>query len=158
MCNALTELDQDSSPGYIGIETVIFKESANELSSGLTDLFNHFIKDSKIPEEWKISYVTPVYKGKGSESELVNYRPISIISPVAKIFEKLIAENISDYFGSEKIIKSAQYGFRRNFSCETALDSMVSKWKKRLGSNHFVVGVFLDLSKAFVTINHTFLL
>ena len=69
MCNALTELDQDSSPGYIGIETVIFKESANELSSALTDLFNHCIKDSKIPEDWKISYVTREYKGKGSNSE-----------------------------------------------------------------------------------------
>ena len=131
------------SPRYIGIETVIFKDSANELCSALTDLFNHCIKDSKIPEDWKISYVTPVYKGKGSKSELENYRPISIISPIAKIFEKLIAENISDYFESEKIIKSAQYGFRRNLSCETALNSMVSKWKKGLESNQFVVTVFL---------------
>ena len=61
-------------------------------------------------------------------SELENYRLISIISPVAKIFEKLKAENISDYFESENIIKPAQIG--RNLSCETALNSMVSSGKK----------------------------
>ena len=105
------ELDQFSYPRYVGIETVIFKESANELSSYL---IKHCIKDSKITEDWQISYVKLVYKGKGSPSELENYRPISFISPVAKIFKKLIEENISDYFELEKIIVSAQYGLRRN--------------------------------------------
>ena len=104
---ALNELDQDSSniaPDMLELKLLFSRNlQKSYLLNLMTYELTHYIKVSKKLENWKISYLTSVYKGKGSKSELENYRPISIIYPVAKIFEKLITENISDYFELEKL-------------------------------------------------------
>ena len=138
--------------------TIIFTKFADSLGPILTDLFNLFLEKGRIPDEWKVAYVTPIYKGKGPKSELNNYRPISVISPVAKVFETLVASNIRSYLDSRNVLSESQYGFRVGRSCELALNTMVDDWRDVLDLDNRLVAIFLDLSKAFDTVDHKLLL
>jgi hypothetical protein len=113
---------------------------------------------SKIPDEWKIAFITPIYKNKGSKADLDNYRPISVIPPIAKVFETLIADQIYKYFENQNILSDCQFGFRKNSSCELALNTMIQEWRDSLDIEKHVIALFLDLSKAFDTINHMLLI
>ncbi len=156
--NCLKELDDQSASGAVNIKSCIFKHCAEELGPTLTKLFNACITNSEIPREWKIAYITPIYKGKGSKADLVNYRPISVVSPIAKVFETLLAKRIMSYLEANKILHESQYGFRAGRSCELALNTMIEDWRDNLDEGCGVVSIFLDLSKAFDTISHTLLL
>jgi hypothetical protein len=73
--------------GFVGIETRVFKDCASESKDCLTDLFNLCLSTGSIPDDWKVAFLTPIYKGKGSKSSLDNYRPISILSPISKVLK-----------------------------------------------------------------------
>jgi len=81
--------------GSVGIETKIFKEGASELATPFANLFNNCIKNNFMPIEWKLAHLTPSYKGKGSKSDINNYRPLSVLSPIAKVYESLLAKRIT---------------------------------------------------------------
>ena len=95
----------------------------------LTSLFNLCISSNIFPDEWKIAYLSPIHKGKGSKSTPDNYQPISVLTPLAKCFEKLLADQIVNYLSKNSILHDAQNGFRANRSCELTLNSMIEKWK-----------------------------
>jgi len=100
----------------------------------------------------------PQYKGKGCKQVVNNYRPISLLSPVSKVFESLIASRIYDFCESNSIFSHFQFGFRQKLSCESALNTLVDDWKLSLDNRKNVISVFLDLRKAFDTVDHTLLL
>ena len=84
--------------GICGIETEIFVYCADLLAKPLTELFNVCLDSDCVPDERKISFITtPIYKGKDSKSILDNYRPISVLPPVDKIFEAIIGEQIREF-------------------------------------------------------------
>ena len=87
----LLKLDNRSASGYRGIPCKVLKYCAAELSEPLSDLFNLCIFKQVIPGEWKVAMVRPLYKGKGARDELDNYRPISNLNPLSKIFESILA-------------------------------------------------------------------
>jgi hypothetical protein len=97
----LSKLDPKSAPGICGIESEIFVYCANVLAIPLTNLFNVCIESNCVPDEWKISYITPIYKGKGSKSSPDNYRPISVLPPIDKIFEAIIGDQIKNFYESK---------------------------------------------------------
>ena len=101
---AFKSLSANSSKGAVGIDTIIFKECATELAPVFTNLFNSCLEKSSIPDEWKIAHLTPCYKGKGSKSDVNNYRPISVLSPISKVFESLIAVRITNYFENNNLL------------------------------------------------------
>jgi hypothetical protein len=156
--SALGSLSKDSAAGNIEIDTAVLKGCAQEIAKPLTELFNRCLSTGEIPDEFKIAQITPIYKGKGSKSDLENYRPISVLSPISKIFEMLLAERITDYFESNGLFNNIQFGFRKNLSCEIALNTMMEDWREALDGKDDVVSVFLDLSKAFDTIDHSLFL
>ena len=110
---ALSGLDESSGMGSTNISPKVLKYCAEELARPITKLFNLCLSSGNIPDEWKIAHITPVYKGKGAKSDINNYRPISILSPIAKVFESLIADRITNYLESNCLLHDAQYGYRR---------------------------------------------
>ena len=156
--NELKSLDPTSSKGAVGIETKIFKQCANELAKPLADLFNNCIKNNFIPLEWKLAHLTPNYKGKGSKSDINNYRPLSVLSPIAKVYESLLAIRITNYFEENNLFNKSQFGFRKGLSCELALNTFVETIRENINKSEHTISIMLDLSKAFDTINHEILL
>jgi hypothetical protein len=154
----LKKINPKSAPGCVNIDAKLFKFCAVELSPALTSLFNRCVQTNSIPDEWKTAHVTPIYKGKGNKSSLDNYRPISILSPVAKAFEGILGQKLRRYFESNNLLHEDQHGFREGRSCHLALNTFVDYAKRKLDSKKHVIAIFLDFSKAFDTIDHQLLM
>ncbi|CAF0822304.1 unnamed protein product [Brachionus calyciflorus] len=90
----ISTIPSSSAPGINGIQTKIFKSSSKVFKTGIAYLFNYSILTNSIPNEWKTAVVTPFFKNKGSNGDINNYRGISILPPIAKIFEKLLHKQI----------------------------------------------------------------
>ena len=112
-------INANSAAGSSQIESSIIKHCAFELTPLLTFMFNCCLNSGCFPDEWKIAHITPIFKGKGKQTDITNYRPISVLSPIAKLFESLLAIRISDYMESTNpitntpILHDSQFGFRQ---------------------------------------------
>ena len=155
--NILQKMDNESSPGNSGIPIKVLK-SSSILTQQITNLFNHCILEKCIPNEWKSSVVTPLYKKKGNEDDLNNYRGISVISPLAKIFEKILASQIIEYINEYNILTADQHGFRSNHSCETALHELISDLNTARDNTLASLLLFIDFRKAFDLIDSKLLI
>jgi len=76
-----------------------------------------------IPDEWKVAHITPIYKGKGDKGCLDNYCPISIISPMSKVFEAILGLKMRLFLENNNLLHSSQNGFREGRSCHLALNT-----------------------------------
>ena len=154
----INSLDASKSAGVDDISPKLIKEGKESLTLHLTNLFNLSINTGIFPDCHKIARCIPVFKNCGQKDQIQNYRPISIISCFAKILEKLIANQFTAYLEKYKIIIENQHGFRKNRSTQTAILEFTSKIIDQLDNNERAIGVFLDLSKAFDTVDHNILL
>ena len=116
----LNQISQTSSPGKSNLPIKIILAAKSKLVPFLSKLFNDCITSKTKPIEWKCAVVTPLFK-KGDKLDLNNSRGISVISAIAKLFEKIIAKQISAYFENNSLFFDGQHGFRRGLSCESAL-------------------------------------
>ena len=105
----------------------------------------------------KIAKVTPIYKSDARD-EFSNYRPISLLPNFSKILEKLMCKRITDFIDKHKILYEQQYGFRQNSSTDFALIELSDEIAEAIDRKQFMIGIFVDLSKAFDTLNHSILL
>ena len=133
----------------------ILKISAPSLASPLTKLVNHCIRTSTWPTQWKLSNVTPVFK-KDDASLASNYRPISILSAIPKILEKVMFDQLYNAF--RPVFSPNMSGFLKGHSCCTALVKMIDDWRLALDSKKVTGSIAIDLSKAFDSICHNLLL
>ena len=127
----------------------LFKYCYKELTPFLCKLSNDCITSSSLLDEWKLSIVSPLYKGKGNNDCFDNYRGISVLSLIAKIFETIISSQMVDYFDKNNLFSSSQHGFRSNHSCETAILSIVDHWKSNIDKKLINLAIFIDFKKAF---------
>lgn len=107
----LATLDETSSPGASGIPVVILKSAREYLAPFICRLFNDSILQNCFPDEFKIALVTLLFKSKGSPHDMNNYRGISVLPPTAKVFEKIMIEQLRIYFRINNLFCDGQNGF-----------------------------------------------
>ena len=133
------------------------KKCVHDYMNPLTYLVNSSIKQEIFPSELKIAQLFPIFKA-GDEQLIPNYRPIPALNFFSKIFEKGVANYIVDFLESNNILYEHQYGFRNGHSTIHAVITLVETVAKALDTGKIVVGVYLDIRKAFDAIDHPIIL
>ena len=129
----------------------------NDISSQLSKIFNISFSSGVFPPILKTAKVIPVHK-KDSKLDFSNYRPISLLSNIEKFLERLMYNRIYKLFPDNNFIYSLQFGFRQKYSTVHAVISLKENIRKRLDEGIIGCGIFVDLQKAFDTVEHDILL
>ena len=132
----------------------VIKNCFSELSYPLKYFFGKTIEKGVFPDALKIARVTPPFKG-GNPTDINNYRPISVLPCFSKILEGIMYNRLYKYLTTEKLLYSKQFGFQTCLSTEHAVVKLVDQIYKSPEKDQYAIGVFIDLSKAFDTVDHT---
>ena len=153
----IKDFDTTKGVGPNSIPPKILKQISHLISTPLSDIFNKSFRTGIFPDLLKISKINPIHK-KDSKLLISNYRPISLLSNLNKIIEKLMFKRLYAFLEQYKCIYSLQFGFRENHSTNHAIISIIQKIQDAIKDGKFAIGVFIDLQKAFDTVNHSILL
>ena len=153
----INKLKNKKSSGFDDLSAKFLKLCAPYISSSLANIFNASISKGVYPDLLKTARVTPIYK-KGAKSDPGNYRPISVLSQVNKVFEKILHKRLYKYLSKFKILYEYQYGFRQGHSTTQALVEITDRIKNAIDGKELTCGIFIDLTKAFDTVDHNILL
>ena len=151
------KLKPNSSTGYDEIDIKVVKPIIHKISEHLSEIFNQCLKCGEFPTSLKIARVTPIFKS-GPPEVMSNYRPISVLPVFSKIFERCIYTRLLHFITKCNIINNNQYGFRAGHSTSSALIDFVHKVGSAIDNEETTIGLFLDLTKAFDTLDHSILL
>ena len=133
------------------------KNSIDLISKPLCEILNLSIENGIIPDQLKIARIVPIFKS-GDNSLFSNYRPILVLPVFSKILEKAVYNRLMNYININGILFRNQFGFRKNHSTSHALINLYDQISTGLDANKHTVGIFLDLSKAFDTVDHEILI
>ena len=151
--NIINTLEPKKSSGHDGISNKLIKQISKSISLPLTIIFNQSLETGVFPTLMKYADITPLYKTK-CKYETTNYRPISLLLTISKILEKVVYKRTYQFLEDNHIIFNSQYGFRRQHSCQDAISELVGKILKNMEEQKYTIAVFIDLSKAFDTLEH----
>ena len=154
---ALMSLDVKKSSGPDKIEPFFFKVAAGLIAEPITSILNLSLYAGELPSSWKSAMVLPLLKG-GDPSDLNNYRPISRLSVMAKVFESLVNEQLKKFLTDHNILSESQSGFRSGHSTTSAAMLVSNDIIEALDKKKHCAALFVDLSKAFDSVDHALLL
>lgn len=155
---AIQNLKSKATPDLNGISVKILKFCATDLVEKLTEMINYSFETGIFPDELKIAKVIPIYKNKGNKTSATNYRPISILPIFSKIYETIVKSRLTAYLIENQLLNTSQHGFLPGRNTETAILEFTDKILKALDDGETVTALFLDLAKAFDTVDHAILL
>ena len=150
-------LKNNKSSGLDDLNVNVIKKCFHEIKFPLLHIFNTSLSTGIFPDELKMAKVLPIYK-KGNKNTMSNYRPISILPCFSKVLEKVVYNRLYDYITKNDIFYKKQFGFQKNNSTFHAILSLTDSILSSFENNEFVLGIFIDLAKAFDTVNHQILL
>ena len=157
ICDIIKTLKNSKSTGPNSITTKILRIIKKSISTPLSTPINNPFANRTFPNVCKIAKVVSVFK---NESRLLcnNYRPISLLSNVGKIIEKLMHQRLNQFLEENECFYPHQFGFRLNISTNNGLMSIIENIQTRLDDNEFTAGVSVDLKKAFDMVDHEILI
>jgi hypothetical protein len=153
----ISRLKPKTSCGDDGLSLKILKVIKTPISKAMSVIINQSFKTGIFPTSLKLAKVIPLFK-KLDPSMFDNYRPISLLPSLSKIIEKVVHKQIYEYFHQHKLFYQLQHGFRPLHSTETATVSFIDMILNHLDNDKLPFSIFIDLSKAFDTLNHHILL
>ena len=155
VCSIIKSL-KDGSAGWDAISARVVKATHSSFIVPLTHIMNMSLLNGVFPSESKIARVIPLFKS-GESNKFSNYRPVSVLPLFSKILERLMYSRLLSFMNKHNILYAYQFGFRMQHSPNLALIVLVDRISKALENGDFALGLLLDFSKAFDTVNHSIL-
>ena len=146
-------LKSKKSSGHDNVSNNMLKIIYPSILHALWILFNKSLTTGEFPEDMKLSIVKPIYKAK-SRTEISNYRPISLLTVISKILEKIVHIRMTKFLYKNKILYEGQYGFRKQRSTTDAILDLTGNILEGFNKDMYTIALFIDMSKAFDTIKH----
>ena len=153
----ISALDPSKAIVLDGLGPRVIKLVGHILSPSIAALINKSILTGMFPDQLKLAKVFPIHKN-GSKSDPANYRPISILPIISKIFERHVNKHLMAYLNKYSLIHETQSGFRQKHSCQTALVKLIDQWMACIDKGDIIGSLFLDFRKAFNLVNHNILI
>jgi sarcosine oxidase/L-pipecolate oxidase len=155
---ALSNLDPSKQGGVDGISNRMLKRIATSIDLPLCRLFNLFLSHGHFPSNWKLGVVVPIFKNKGNKSSTDNYRPVTLLNCVSKVFERLVYDVMLQYFLRNDLLYEFQSGFIPGHDTQKQLLSIVHMIQCNSENRMVTRGVLLDIAGAFDVVPHFLLL
>ena len=140
---------KNSAPGHDNITNEIIKHLSESSLMNLLHFYNFSWNEGVLPDQWKLSTITPIYKNGKDKHDTKSYRPISLTSNLGKIMEKLVTYRLSWYLEKNSLINQFQNGFRKNKNTQEHLFRLQNTIRNALNNKLSVITLFLDIEKAY---------
>lgn len=154
----ITSMKSKKTADIYDVTTEILKSLCEEIANPISLMVNKCLREGYFPDELKLAKIIPVYKGKGDKKSCDNYRPISILPCLSKIFESIIKNRMLKWLQKHKLLNENQHGFRKGRSTTTALMNAINEVIDGMDNGEYMQMLNFDLSKAFDSVSHTILL
>ena len=148
---------ESSSPGHDNIPISAYKNNIDILGVIILYICNKSLSQGIFPDQLKVAKITPVHKN-GDRKCIGNYRPISVLNSFSKIIEKIVVNQLNNYLQFNSILSNCQFGFRAALSTENAIQKFLNDIYTVFSRSEYAICIFMDLCKAFDTVNHRILL
>ena len=145
----LNQANKKSSPGSDEIHYLLLTKSPEKVKNYFLKLINELWIKQQIPDSWKLSIIKPILKPNLDKNNITSYRPISLISNVSKIMEKMVTNRLTWFLNKNNIIKPSHAGFRKYFSTSDPIIRLKCEIEHVIKEGHITVAIFIDFTKAF---------
>ena len=146
----INKIGLKKATGLDNLSPKILRMTSDVLAKPITNIVNCMVKTSVFPDVLKIARVTPVHK-KNDTLTIENYRPVSILPAISKVFERTIGEQLVEFF--DHIFNPMLSAYRQGYSCQSTLLALTESWRQALDENKIAAAILMDLSKAFDCVN-----
>lgn len=155
---AKTKINNSDTKDVFDISGTFLYQIVQPLSDHFTYLINNILKSDYYPNTLKMCRLTPLFKGKGDTTNVRNYRPITIVPTISKLIESIISKEIMGHLNTHQALSDCQYAYRIGRSTTAATHAFLDGVVKCLENKKKVAGIFIDLSKAFDSVDHQLLI